>query len=170
MGCFDYECSCGASTCVYDGGQSGGESDVVIEVPLNDDTSVYIKGHYNSYGGVESKEYTFYPEQFQDYFKGWLNRESEEKRSKTFLCKRIWTVSYNHYDDEYEKMLVKKTECLPDDIKITTRLGKKTIEKFIRADKDLNILSDKEKKDIRIKDLKAQAEAIRKELEQLGEA
>jgi len=167
MGCFDYECACGGSTCEYKGGQDCGDSTAVIEVPLNDGTTVYVKGHYNSYGEVKVKDYTFYPEQFQEYYTGWLESKSDEQRSKIFRGKRIWTMKYKHYDDEYNKRIVKDTNCYPENIKINTTVGVKTLAKCIRADDGLNIRSDKEKNDERIKYLTGQLEAIQRELAQL---
>jgi hypothetical protein len=167
MGCFDYECECGGTKCVYVGSQNGGDSDVIIEVPLNDDTTVYIKGHYNSYGAVLVGEYTFYPEQFDEYFEGWLCQESDMARSKIFLAKRIWTILY-HESDEYEKPKVKASNCCPLDVSVYIKIGKTLIEKCIRADKDLNLPSDDEKQKKRIEILKIQCDILRKELGRSG--
>lgn len=169
MGCFDYECECGGTTCAYVGGQNGGDSDVVVEVPLNDGTTVYVKGRYQSYGSVHAGEYQFYPEQFQDYFEAWLTSESDEARSNIFLAKRIWTFSYTHheYDDEtFDEVSshLRVTKCVPGDLMLKVRIGTTTAKKFIRADKDLNIPSDDEKQKARIAKLKAQCELLQKEL------
>jgi hypothetical protein len=167
MGCFDYECECGGKTCVFRGGQDGGDSDVVIEVPLDDNTVVYIKGRYESYGAVHVGDYTFYPEQFSEYFGGWLESESDEARSKIFLAKRIWTISYTSYEYDNDTSHLKTSNCFMKDIPdetIITKIGKKTIGKCIRADKDLSILSDDEKQKQRIAKLKSTIEFMQQEL------
>lgn len=168
MGCFDYECECRGSKCVYVGGQNGGDSDVVIEVPLNDGTTVYVKGRYESYGAVHVGKYQFYPEQFEDYFEGWLSCESDQSRSKIFRAGKIWTMAYNHhkYDEEadYEYSFNKASNCYPTDIMIITKLGKNTVEKCIRADADLNIPTDEERKAKRAEELKARISSMQKEL------
>ncbi len=146
------------------GGQNGGDSDVVIEVPLNDGTTVYIKGEYDSYGSVKVQDYTFYPEQFRDYFEGWLDRESDTVRSKIFLAKRIWTLSYYDCEDNEREATRRSTECVELSLTYKVNVGTNTISKCIRADKDLNILSDDEKQKKRIEQLKLMNDAIRKEL------
>ena len=167
MGCFDYECECRGRTCVYVGGQNGGDSTVVIEVPLNDDTTVYIKGEYNSYGAVLVGEYTFYPEQFDEFFKGWLSSESDSARSKIFLAKRIWTLSHYECEDDHE-MIQKVTTCAPPDLMVKVKIGSATTSKCIRTDKDLNIPSDNERHKKRIETLKTQCDILRKELGRTG--
>lgn len=146
MGCFDYECECGGTTCAFVGGQIGGDSEVVIEVPLDDGTNVYMKGSYESYGSVHVGQYEFYLEQFSDFFSGWLSSHSEVKRKKIFLAKRIWTMRYNHHEfdeDNYvETELNKASNCyladIENDAKIIMKPGKNTIQKCIRADKGLD--------------------------------
>ena len=172
MGCFDYECECGGKKCGYVGGQNGGDSDVVIEVPLNDGTTVYVKGRYESYGSVHVGDYQFYPEQFEDFFEGWLDSESDNSRSKIFRAGKVWTILYNHYtyddDTDEDRSVLKASNCYPKDIVIITKLGKKTLEKCIRADKDLDILSDDEKQKARIAKLKSTIEFMQKELERIN--
>jgi hypothetical protein len=168
MGCFDYECECGATTCIYRGGQDGGDSDVIIEVPLNDGTTVYVKGRYESYGSVHVGKYQFYPEQFEDYFNVWLSSESDKSRSKIFRAGRIWTLMYSYYnyddEDDYETCRKKVSNCQPKDIMIITRLGKNTLQKCIRVDKDLNIPTDEERKAKRSEELKNRIASMQKEL------
>lgn len=168
MGCFDYECECGGTKCVFVGGQNGGDSDVVIEVPLNDGTTVYVKGRYESYGSVHVGKYQFYPEQFDDYFECWLSSESESVRSKIFLAGRIWTTLYTDYgydeEDDCETCCKKASNCQPKDIMIITRLGKNTIQKCIRADQKLNILTDEQKKAKRAEELKTRIASMQNEL------
>jgi len=171
MGCFDYQCECGGTKCVYVGGQNGGDSDVVIEVPLNDGTTVYVKGRYESYGSVHVGKYQFYPEQFDDYFKGWLSSESDQQRSKIFRAGKIWTMMYSHYmyddEDDYETCRKRASNCYPMDIMIITKLGKNTISKCIRADADFSIPTDEERKAKRAEQLKAQISSMEKELSAL---
>ncbi len=166
MGMFDYECECGGTKCVFVGGQNGGDSEVIIEVPLNDGTTVYIKGRYESYGSVHVGNYQFYPEQFEEYFEGWLGSESDEQRSRLFRAGRIWTFQYYEYEeDSYENVAdTKISNCCPPDITILTKLGKKTLEKCIRADKNLNIPTDEEKKAKRAEELKMRISKMQAEL------
>ena len=167
MGCFDYECECGGRKCIYQGGQDGGDCDVIIEVPLNDGTVVYIKGRYESYGSVHVGKYQFYPEQFSDFFEGWLSHESDHERSKIFLAKRIWTFAYTKYNYEDDVSYQKISECCPRDIRIITKLGKNTISKFIRADDGLNIPNDEERKAKRAEELQSRIAAMQRELNAL---
>jgi hypothetical protein len=170
MGCFDYECSCGGKTCIFRGGQDGGESDVIIELPLNDSTTVFVKGKYEMYGAVHVGDYMFYPKQFERYFEGWLSSESEEARSKIFTTERIWTTSYYDYDDdgEYEKRTFKDTDCFPLDISVLVNLDNTIIKKCIRADTRLNIPSDDDKRKARIEKLKSTIEVVQQELSRIN--
>lgn len=134
MGCFDYECECGGKTCVFRGGQNGGDATVIIEVPLQDGTTVYMKGDYDSYGAVHVGNYKFYPEQFSDYFEGWFSGESQEKMSKCFKATSIWTLSHHEYDeDEYDGgvLPIKFTTCFPVDITYKVKIGTKTVSNCI---------------------------------------
>ncbi len=153
---------------MYTGGQNGGDSDVIIEVPLNDGTTVYVKGRYESYGSVHVGKYQFYPEQFEEYFKGWLSSESDESRTKIFRAGKIWTLLYSYYnyddEDDYERCLKKASNCQPKDIMIITRLGKNTLQKCIRADQDLDIPTDEERKAKRAEELKSRITSMQKEL------
>jgi hypothetical protein len=170
MGCFDYECECGGTRCVYVGAQNGGDSDVIIEVPLNDGKTVYVKGRYESYGSVHVGEYQFYPEQFTDYFDSWLRYESDESRSKIFLAKRVWTVTYSKYNEDEDESYHSDTNCYPANIKIVTKLGKKTIAKCIRADLGLNILSDVERKKRQLYELQQRIRSLENEIERITNA
>jgi hypothetical protein len=167
MGMFDYECECGGTNCVFVGGQNGGDSNVIVEVPLNDGTTVYIKGRYESYGYVQVGDYQFYPEQFEEGFESWLSHESDDSRSKIFRAGRVWTFSYNEYDDDDDSYDLKISNCCPPDVLVITKLGKKTIEKCIRADKGLNILSDEKRKAKRAKELKECISQAQQELNTL---
>lgn len=128
MGCFDYECECGGKTCRFVGGQEGGDSTAVVEVPLQDGTTIFVKGDYNSYGAVEVGEYTFYPEQFHDCVKGWLSGESEEKIKKCFVAKNIWTLYY-HDSEFYETRGTPHpsdfTTCVPNEMGYKSKIIKK---------------------------------------------
>jgi hypothetical protein len=172
MGCFDYNCECDGTKCVFTGGQDGGSAEVIIEVPLNDGTTVYVKGSYDSYGAVHVGNYRFYPEQFEDFVDHWLRSEPESERCKIFLAKRIWTVSYLHYeydeDEDDDSFTKKKTNCFPKKSSAITTLEESTLGKCIRADGGLNILSDNEKKQQRVADLKKQIESAQKELQTLA--
>lgn len=88
MGCFDYECECGGTKCYHQGGQYH-SSTVIIEVPLSDNTTVFLKGFYEEYGYVVVNGHHFYPKQFEDI--------AEEG---SFKAKRIWTESEYDYDEE----------------------------------------------------------------------
>lgn len=171
MGCFDYECECGGTKCIYRGGQDGGDCDVIIEVPLNDGTAVYVKGRYESYGSVHVDEYQFYPEQFDCYFEGWLSSESDESRSKIFLAKRIWTLSYTHHkydeEDDYYYSFKKTPNCHPDTIVVITKLGSSTLSKCIRADAGLGIPTDAERKSKKIAELQSQIKLLQSRLDDL---
>ncbi len=134
MGCFDYVCECGGKTCPFRGGQNGGDSIVIVEVPLKDGTTIFVKGEYDSYGAVHHGNCIFYPEQFQDFFKGWFKGESEKKMSRIFVAKRIWTFVYSSYFEEEEdenENSKKITECFPPDVIYKIKLGKNTISKLI---------------------------------------
>lgn len=143
MGCFDYECACGGKTCVFVGGQNGGNSTVVVEVPLLDGTFVFLKGKYNSYGTVDIGEYKFYAEQFRDFFPSWLDGLKEDELSKCFKARDIWTLKYTKYvdedDDEYDpdnmanNAKVVTSECFDDgDV---SNMTSEIIEKCIRVKK-----------------------------------
>lgn len=128
MGCFDYCCECGGKKCNFVGEQDGGDSTVIVEVPLNDGTTIFVKGNYDSYGAVEVGEYTFYPEQFEEFFKGWLTGEPEEKMKNCFVAKRIWTLVYTECEDNS----VKIPGCFPNkDVIVKTKIGKETRKKLI---------------------------------------
>lgn len=115
MGCFDYECSCGGNKCDHIGGQLF-SSIVIIEVPLSDNTTVYLKGYYEQYGYVLVNEYRFYPEQFEDL----ANEDS-------FKAKRIWT--YKEYDEYEDEAVIKN--CFGDDY---SELTEDMLKKLIPAE------------------------------------
>ena len=152
-GCFDYECECGGKSCDHVGGQLN-ESKVVIEVPLSDGTDVYLEGDYEEYGYVTVGKYKFYPEQFKEFFKTWLDGESDEERNTTFLSKRIWTRSETTYAPEYDCMVKAKRSCFHDKFHIS-KVNAEMLGKFIRADNGLNIRSKKQAQEDRLRDLKA---------------
>lgn len=107
MGVFDYECGCNGKTCVFKGGQDGGNANVIIEISLNDDTSVFAEGMYDSYGSVTVGEYTFLLRQFEDYFEDWYESEYKNLEDKVLLAKEIWTTSY------YKSVSLRKSKCFP---------------------------------------------------------
>lgn len=166
MGVFDYECECGATKCIFAGGQDGGNSTVIIEVPLNDGTTIFVRGTYEMYGSVHKGIYQFYPEQFSDFFESWLERESDDERSKIFLAKRIWTLSYHEYDETGQRIR-KFPKCHPDDLVITTSLDESLIKRCIRADAELNIPTDAEKKAKEIADLQSRIRLLQSRLDNL---
>lgn len=110
MGCFDYTCQCDGAECDHTGGQKGDPNLVMIEIPLNDGTNVYIRGEYNLYGEVlvdyKNDVITFYPEEFREYFECWL----EDQEEKRYLANKVWTVKDQLWDDDDNKY-VKYTEC-----------------------------------------------------------
>jgi hypothetical protein len=164
MGCFDYECACGGETCPFKGGQDGGSSTVVIEVPLKDGTRIFVTGTYDSYGSVQIGEYRFYAEQFEDYFEGWLSSESDKARSKIFLAKRIWTTEYVSLEEDDTSLSYGSTvssDCYSGSV---DEFNPTDIEKCTRADTGLDILSDDDRQKARIAHLKKQIEFMQKEL------
>jgi len=164
MGCFDYECNCGGASCGFRGGQNGGSSRVVIEVPLSDGTTVFLAGTYDSYGSVAVENYTFYPEQFGDFIEGWLDSENDAARRSIFLAGKIWTtdcMSLDEDDDGY----MEPSDCYQGS---TTELTEDIIAKCIRADKNFTIQSDADKKNARIQKLKEQIEVLQKKLDRIS--
>lgn len=142
MGCFSYLCDgCQGEKCNQNGGQNGGCKSI-IEVPLSDGRTVYLKGRYEEYGSVniefQGETYEFYPIQFKEYFRAWVERESEKYRKFKFLGGKVYTYSYKDYveyysDNEYyqEKKVTRHSRCQPDDIQIT-KLTKEILAKCIR--------------------------------------
>jgi hypothetical protein len=168
MGCFDYECECKGKTCKHVGGQLYG-STVVIEVPLSDHTVVYLKGEYEEYGYVTVGTYQFYPEQFEDYFEGWLEDESPDKLDKIFLATRVWTLEetvYTYEDDEdgneQETRKFIKRKCFTGDhTRVSADITPTLLSKCIRLDKKIDL---DELRQQRIKRLKSTIESLQKEL------
>ncbi len=152
MGCFDYTCSkCNGKTCYHNGGQNR-SSYVVIKVPLQDGTTVYLEGYYEEYGYVtielDNESYEFYPIQFKKYFKDWL-RNTE--RSKKFLCHDIYTLKEERYvsemnddveiEDDNEQKTMVIIGCNP---KSAVTFTSDILKKCIRADKDIGLPSEEE--------------------------
>jgi hypothetical protein len=120
MGCFDYECECGGTTCKHVGRQLN-DSVAIVEVPLSDGTTVYLQGDYDQYGSVNIGDYEFYPEQFDDYFEDWFNYKNEEKKKSSFLAKRIWTVSDLEFPEgNYDFMINVSRYCFDIDERISS--------------------------------------------------
>jgi hypothetical protein len=164
MGCFDYECECHGKTCNHVGSQLY-NSNVVIEVPLSDHTVVYLKGQYDEYGYVKVGEYTFYLEQFQEYFEGWLDDEQETDREKIFLATRVWTLNetiYTTTDDGKDVPTHVHRKCYTGDARaLAETISPATLSKCIRIDMKID-LDDLRLK--RIERLKSSIDLIRAEL------
>jgi hypothetical protein len=167
MGCFDYACECGGNECEHTGGQLH-DANVVIEVPLSDGTTVYLKGHYEQYGYVTVEGYQFYPEQFREFFQGWLEVEKPEDRKKIFLSKRIWTLSETVYEYDYNSRASKRfanRNCFRKDIDVNiSEFDPKNLSKYIRADEGIDFDAIRKKK---IENLKSQIKALKLELKRL---
>ena len=152
MGCFDYTCECKGKTCEHVGGQYVA-STVVIEVPLNDGSLIYVKGVYEEYGYViVNNEIKFYLKEFEDFFNGWLEDESDEDRKTIFVANKVWTVE-DKMEDDYRNTYYAERDCLPYN-KSVVELTKDVMKKCIRADTGLNIPNDREKAIRRIEDVK----------------
>ena len=181
MGCFDYKCDgCDGYVCHHSGGQNR-SAIVIIEVPLSDETVVYLEGEYEECGYVtvklnKTEYYEFYPIQFEEYFKDWFERESEKERRIKFISHNIYTVKEKVHvseldDDAEDDVYVTKTyNCNPSK---SVPLTKNILSKCIRADKDLGLPSYVEqlKRDIqnseyKIKLEQERLEKIKKELEE----
>lgn len=153
MGCFDYTCACNGKTCRHVGEQSD-SSTVVIEVPLSDGKTIYLKGEYDEYGyvvvemnGDKPVYYQFYLEEFKDCFDSWLENEPEEYLKRYFFAKRIWTFSEilhisdiaeaeierENLDDAEEMILVKRN-CIYSISGVLRKLTPELVAKCIRAD------------------------------------
>lgn len=169
MGCFDYECECGGKTCDHVGGQLR-DSNVVIEVPLSDGTTVFLEGHYEQYGYVDVEGYQFYLEQFRDFFEGWL--EYEKNPEKIFLAKRVWTLNetvykyiYDEDDDQHEIKKFVNRKCFRRDIDVNlSELDPTNVSKYIRVDKDYDLVAKRKKK---IDELKLRVQKLQNEIARL---
>jgi hypothetical protein len=142
MGCFDYVCDgCEGDDCGHRGSQNR-EATVIIEVPLSDGTTVYLKGEYEEYGYVtiklDGEEYEFYPIQFKEYFKDWFKNSSEKYQRMRFLAHKVYTYSEYVYaselhedvEDDDAKIKVRR-DCSPkESVKFTNEIK----SKCIRAD------------------------------------
>lgn len=152
MGCFDYTCECKGKTCEHVGRQYV-TSNVVIEVPLNDGSLIYVKGVYEEYGYViVDDDIKFYLKEFEEFFKGWLEDESDEDRKTVFVANKVWTVEDEMEDHKYNKYYAER-ECLPYN-KPVIELSEEKIKKCIRADTGLDIPNDREKAIKKIEDVK----------------
>lgn len=170
MGCFDYECACGGKSCDHVGGQLW-ESKVIIEVPLSDGKKIYLHGEYEQYGYVLVEDkYKFYLKQFEEYFEGWFDGETEKERSISLLANKAWTVSEHVYaEDKFGDDIsgYVNRHCFDEVDASVSDLTPNLLAKCIRADNGLVLDSADDKKKKRIALLKSQAEAIQKQLAQL---
>lgn len=153
MGCFDYYCQCNGKICRHVGGQSD-SSTVVIEVPLSDGKTIYLKGEYEEYGyvavkmnGNKSIYYQFYLEENKDQFHWWFKNHSENFLETYLFAKRVWTHSEvlhiteideaelegEELDDD-EGMIVVKRNCFNLSHNYDTILTPELVAKCIRAD------------------------------------
>jgi len=143
MGLFDFQCS-NYDCEEWEGGQNGHEEyTVYIEVPLKDDTTIFLKGEYDGYGHIEVANLLFIPIQFEDL-----------ANDEYFFCTSIWC---EHCFDKSNEV----TDVIPLD-KLFTRdeyVGDKGIT-VAKLSHDLAILEKKlkETKDSNNKLLKAQIE------------
>jgi hypothetical protein len=170
MGCFDYECACCGKSCEHVGGQHQ-PSKVYIEVPLNDGTTVYLVGNYEEYGYVvvnlqtpKGVHYKFYLKEFEEFFDGWFDDESELELRKTFLANKAWTKSeLTTVIDEYgygtRGCMVERGCFHNTDKKEVSPFTMDMLGKCIRAD---SLCLDRQKK--RIESLKRQVQALQTEL------
>lgn len=142
MGCFDYTCECNGKTCEHVGGQYV-ISNVVIEVPLNDGSTICVKGVYEEYGYVIVNDIRFYLEEFQQFFEDWLYDEDEKDRETIFVANKVWTLE-DKLSDRYHNNYYEEKDCLPYNT-LVVDLDVEKIKKCIRADSGLNIPNDREK-------------------------
>ena len=175
--CFDFKCKrCAidrkSATCRHFGGQHQ-EAYVIIEVSLNDGKSIFIKGFYPEAGYVEvtlnNVEYRFYLMQFEEFFKGWLEDEKETDRVKYFIAGDCWTYEEGYDelidgDEDYNDSEYYRRKCFRGKIDEFTE---EHVSKCIRADKDLNLPSDKDKLKAEIKELETEMKEMRKKLKTL---
>ena len=170
MGCFDYECACGGKSCDHVGGQLW-ESKVIIEVPLSDGKKIYLHGEYEMYGYVLVEDkYKFYLKEFDDYFQGWFDGESENELSISFLANKAWTVSEHvHTEDKFGDEISGHVHrhCFDDVDAEVSDLTPNLLAKCIRADNGLNIVSKAERLRQRNEELRAQIANLQKQLAQL---
>jgi hypothetical protein len=100
MGCFDYTCECAGTSCEHVGKQYQ-DATVIIEVPLSDGTSVYLKGEYYQSGNVEvsmgDEIIEFHLEEFRKFFDVWF---AEDQKKKEYLASRVWTLREDPTDED----------------------------------------------------------------------
>lgn len=176
MGCGSFLCDgCRGRNCNQNGGQNG-DCKAIIEVPLSDGKTVYLKGHYEDDDRtVEVKLgeniYKFYAEQWKQYFDDWFPYHSASRRKSEFLGGKVYTYSYKDYagddgdsDDEYEeKLITRHCECQPYGTKVVD-LTKEILAKCIRADRGMNLPDEEQEKANQIQKLKDNIEQYKKEI------
>jgi hypothetical protein len=153
MGEFRYTCSeCEGEECGHGGQHEYQPADVVIEVPLSDDKTIYLNAHYEGYGYAVVKlnkntNYEFYIEEFREYFKDWLVDHDENYRSTKYLCSKIYTVSQkedasmNNENARYGQTILVDYGCDDGKSKKAVKLTKEILSKCIRADAGMNLPS-----------------------------
>ena len=99
QGSFDYICSCDGTCCRHVGNQYQSAT-VIIEVPLIDQTVVFLKGLYEQSGYVLVENTVFYPEQFDDVLD-----ENENYKANT-----IWTY------EEVDNNVNVRRNCFKEDL------------------------------------------------------
>lgn len=176
MGCGSFLCDgCDGEHCNQDGGQNG-DCKAIIEVPLSDGTTVYLKGHYDDGDRtvnvkIGKDNYRFYADQWQEYFKDWFPYHSAKSRKSEFLGGKVYTYSYKEYagedgdsDDGYEERFVTRhCECQPYGTEIV-ELTKEILAKCIRADRGMNLPDEEQEKANEIQKLKDSIEKYKQEI------
>lgn len=179
MGCFDYTCECGGDSCEHVGGQLH-DSEVYIQVPLSDGTTIYLTGHYEEYGYVSVKmpiaadvqyiDYKFYLKEFEQFFQGWFDGEDQDELEDNLLATKVWTKSETTYaEDRFGSRLQSFVErhCF-DEMDVTvSELTPEIVSKCKRAIEGLTIVTKEEAKKKRIDYLKAEIKKMNAELKRL---
>lgn len=187
MGEFRYTCSeCEGKECGHRGQHDYQPADVVIEVPLSDGKTCYLKGQYEGCGYVAIKlnketTYQFYLEQFRQYFRDWLINWNEESRSECYLCTKVYTVSekkdaseLNEYARDGQTITV-DYECANG--KKPVKFTKDILSKCIRADAEMNLpnyldhlVSRVEKHTKEVKEIPEKIEKLKAKLSNIEES
>lgn len=176
MGCFDYTCECQKRrlpTCSHTGGQYQ-DAFVIIEVPLNNGKFAYIKGLYEEYGYVTvdlgKTEYRFYLNEFKNFFRDWIQSDSEKERSTYFLASRCWTYQEDYdpdFDGGEEKNTYKRYCSRNDGVDEIDTLTEEIVAKCIRIDKDMKFPTDKDRYEKEIAELEEDIKEKQERIEQL---
>ena len=183
MGSFSYVCDeCEGDECGHAGQHEYQPADVVIEVPLSDDKTIYLNAHYEGYGYAvvklnEKTTYEFYIEQFRGYFKNWLIDRNEEYRSKKYVCNKIYTVSQeedpciNNENARPGQTILVDYCCDDGKNKKAVEFTEEILSKCIRADAGMNLpnyldylISRTEKYTTEVKEISKKIEELKEKL------